>query len=207
MLDTRIKWCSVNWGSIGIWLFGENVSWVINDDTIEHIGNSYFLLLSLNWTWTCLRFTYTDPLFTALETSHQLRQEVSLVSNFLLYSTAGVWPPFTGRHHAADVSGAWHDYLGPCTDSLWLTLINNIYWFHDDVIKLKVFRVTGSLWEKSTGHWWIPLTKASDAELWFLLWFAPEQTVEHIIELLAIWDTIGLIMTSLKCAIIALLKI
>ena len=29
-----------------------------------------------------------------------------------------------------------------------------------------------------TGHRWIPLTKASDAERWCLLWFAPEQTAE-----------------------------
>ena len=36
--------------------------------------------------------------------------------------------------------------------------------------------VTGPLWEESTGHWWIPLTKASDAELWCFLWCAPEQT-------------------------------
>ena len=32
-----------------------------------------------------------------------------------------------------------------------------------------LFRVTGPLWGESTGHWWIPLTKASDAGLWFLL--------------------------------------
>ena len=30
----------------------------------------------------------------------------------------------------------------------------------------KTFRVTGPLWEESTGHRWIPLPKASDAELW-----------------------------------------
>ena len=29
----------------------------------------------------------------------------------------------------------------------------------------------------TTGHRWIPLTKASDAELWYCLWSAPEQTV------------------------------
>ena len=29
-----------------------------------------------------------------------------------------------------------------------------------------IFRVTGPLWGQSTGHWWIPLTKASDPELW-----------------------------------------
>ena len=29
-----------------------------------------------------------------------------------------------------------------------------------------VFHVTGHLWEDANGHRWIPLTKASDAELW-----------------------------------------
>ena len=32
-----------------------------------------------------------------------------------------------------------------------------------------IFRVTGPLCGEFTGHRWIPLTKASDAELWFLL--------------------------------------
>ena len=42
-----------------------------------------------------------------------------------------------------------------------------------------IFRVTGHLRGESTGHRWIPLTKASDAELWWFLWCAPEQTVEQ----------------------------
>ena len=33
-----------------------------------------------------------------------------------------------------------------------------------------VFRITDSLWGESTGHRWIPLTKASDAELWCFHW-------------------------------------
>ena len=37
-------------------------------------------------------------------------------------------------------------------------------------------RVTGPLCAEFTGHRWIPLTKASDAELWCFLWSAPEQT-------------------------------
>ena len=41
-----------------------------------------------------------------------------------------------------------------------------------------IFRVTGPLWEEFTGDRWIPLTKASDAELWCFLWSAPQQTVE-----------------------------
>ena len=34
-----------------------------------------------------------------------------------------------------------------------------------------IFFVTGPLWGESTGHWWIPLTKASDAELWCFFCF------------------------------------
>ena len=45
-----------------------------------------------------------------------------------------------------------------------------------------IFRATGPLWEESTGHRWIPLTKASDAELWCYLWSGHEQTVEQTID-------------------------
>ena len=37
-----------------------------------------------------------------------------------------------------------------------------------------IFRVTGPLCGEFTGHWWIPRTKASDAEFWYFLWSAPE---------------------------------
>ena len=37
-----------------------------------------------------------------------------------------------------------------------------------------IFRVTGPLCGDFTGPRWIPHTKASDAELWCLLWSAPE---------------------------------
>ena len=76
---------------------------------------------------------------------------------------------------------------GPCTDNI----------LHDDIIKWKKIRVTGPLWGESTGYRWMPLTKASDAELWCFLWSAPEQTVERTIETLVIWDAIALIMKSL----------
>ena len=45
---------------------------------------------------------------------------------------------------------------------------------HDDVIKWKHFRVTGHLCGEFTGPRWITLTKASDADLWCLLWSASE---------------------------------
>ena len=37
-----------------------------------------------------------------------------------------------------------------------------------------ILRVTGHLCREFTGHWWIPLTKANDAELWCFLWSALE---------------------------------
>ena len=37
-----------------------------------------------------------------------------------------------------------------------------------------IFRVTGLLCGEFAGHRWIPLTKASDSELWCFLWSVPE---------------------------------
>ena len=60
-----------------------------------------------------------------------------------------------------------------------------------------IFRITGPLWGESTGH--IPLTKASDAELWCFLTSTPEQTVEHTLETPVTWNAFALIKTSLQC--------
>ena len=59
-----------------------------------------------------------------------------------------------------------------------------------------IFRVTGALLRESTGHRWIPLTKARDAEPWCFHWSV--QTVEQTIDTPVIWDAIALIMTSLQ---------
>ena len=60
-----------------------------------------------------------------------------------------------------------------------------------------IFRVTGPLFGEFTGQRWIPLTKASDAELWCFLWSVPEQTVKQMIETPVIWDAIAVAMMSL----------
>ena len=57
-----------------------------------------------------------------------------------------------------------------------------------------IFHVTGPLWGESTCQQWIPLTKASDMELWCYLWSAPEHMVEQTLETLVIWDGIMLII-------------
>ena len=75
--------------------------------------------------------------------------------------------------------------------SIWRT---QCYWIHisahdhKDIIKWPFVRGI---------HWWIPLTKASDAELWCFLWSVLEQMVVQTLEMLVIWDTITLIMMSL----------
>ena len=44
----------------------------------------------------------------------------------------------------------------------------------------------------------VAITKASDAELLYFLWIAPEQTVEQTLGTPVIWDAIALIMTSMQ---------
>ena len=70
-------------------------------------------------------------------------------------------------------------------------------------MKWKHFRDTGLLYVESTVHRWIPRIKASDAELWCLLWSAPKPTVEQLMETPVIWEAIALIMTSLECRVLA----
>ena len=81
-------------------------------------------------------------------------------------------------------------------DPIWSRSLN-INMLPDDLIKWKYFP---SYWPFVSGIHRSTMDsrqKASDAELWYLLWSAPEQTVEQKIETLVIWDTIALIMTSL----------
>ena len=54
-----------------------------------------------------------------------------------------------------------------------------------------------SLWGESTGHRWIPLTKASKAELWCLFWSAPVQRLGQTIKTPVIWEAITPIVTLL----------
>ena len=63
--------------------------------------------------------------------------------------------------------------------------------------KGNIFRVTDPLCGEFIGYRWIPLTKASGADLRNFLWSDPEQTVQQTIETPVIWDAIALIITSL----------
>ena len=69
-------------------------------------------------------------------------------------------------HYVYFFKESFHQASGP-------SIVTMSIHFHDDVIKWKHFRVTGHLCGEFTSDRWIPRTKASDAELWCLLWSAP----------------------------------
>ena len=77
------------------------------------------------------------------------------------------------------------------------SVISMTLYYNRTSLNGNIFRVTGPLWGEFTGDGWIPLTKASDTELWYFIWSAPEQTAEKTIETSVIWDAVALLMTSL----------
>ena len=66
------------------------------------------------------------------------------------------------------LDSTWWNIMRACWDGLacWLIMMTSS--------NGNIFCVTGPLCGEFTGHRWIPLTKASDAELWCFLWSAPE---------------------------------
>ena len=135
--------------------------------------------------------------------------------NVLMCDNRPIWYHNTSRHHAdLTMTIMWHvtctSGYNPETNAMFkkcqevvsvFFFSQRYHWiyqaFHDDVIKWKHFHVTGLLWRKYTGHRWIPITKASNAELWRFLWSVLEQTIEQTSETPVIWDDIAPIMTSL----------
>ena len=70
------------------------------------------------------------------------------------------------------------------------------HWFIMTSLNGNIFHIAGPLWGESTGHWWIPLTKASDMELgvfFDLFSLMAKQTIETPV----MADAITLIMAIL----------
>ena len=65
---------------------------------------------------------------------------------------------------------------------------------HDNYINWKHFSRNRPLFGEFTGHRWIPLKKARDAELWCFTRSATEQIIEQTIETLVIWDASVIVM-------------
>ena len=89
--------------------------------------------------------------------------------------------------------------LGPSSSDDFHSMMKSSNW--------NIFRVTGPLCGEFTCHRWIPLTKASDMELWCFLWSATEQTFKQTIKTPVISDAIALIMTITVMHISSVIKI
>ena len=66
-------------------------------------------------------------------------------------------------------------------ENIW-NIFNTVNTVPDDVIKWKLFPRYWPFVPEFTDYGWIPLKKSSGAELWSLLWSAPEPTVEQTME-------------------------
>ena len=114
--------------------------------------------------------------------------DLALAGELWLYFVSywGEWPRDIGSAlyqshlaiHSEELSRGCAFVEGVC-------LVNNLMMTSSNG---NIFLVTGPLCEEFTGHRWIPLTKASDAELSCFLWSAPEQTVWQTIMTPVIWD-------------------
>ena len=78
-----------------------------------------------------------------------------------------------------------------------LTIVYSTVYLDGDQRKHQSSAPTALVCWEFTGQKWIPITKASDTELWCFFISAPEQTDGETIEMLVIWDGIGLFMTPL----------
>ena len=88
------------------------------------------------------------------------------------------WP--VDSHHKGQVGLSFSAFFAVSPSNLldisYKPFVNNINTSHNLSIKmyLLIFCVIGHLCGEFTRHWWIPRTKASEAELWCFLWSTPE---------------------------------
>ena len=124
-----------------------------------------------------------------------LQMSLKLVSNCPFNNMPALikiiaWPQQTVNHYLNQIWPMHISLFGP----QWFSVLDTICILTSS--NGKKFRITGPLCGEFTCHRWFPLTKTSDAEFWYFLLYAPEQTVEQTIETPAIWDAIALIRTS-----------
>ena len=138
--------------------------------SVRSFSQKHFLTiyrLSVKWFW--LHLVLSDLIinlfFFHLNSIYQTKRwlyEKSIDTLWTRQPKTGIvhWFEMSAESHLHSISSHWKRF------------------YHDDFIKWKHLFVTGPLWGDSLGHWWISPKKASGAELWCFLWYAPEQKVE-----------------------------
>ena len=102
--------------------------------------------------------------------------------------------------HVCEYTFIWIIINAQCTpppETFIQTSLFSSWWAMMTSSNRNIFGGPGPLYGEFTGHRWISLTQAGDAELWYLLWSATEPTIEYTIEKPVIWDAVVLIMASL----------
>ena len=175
--------------------------WPVNSPHKEPVTRNIFHLITSSWLLPSLQFihplspTLTHPhahspvhYFSPI---HSTNRSLSLTHSFTHPVTHSFTPGLLTHSLTHSLS------IGVCEAQL---EVAGRLCSHFSMITSwngSIFRVTGPLCREFTGHRWISLTKVSNAEIWYFLWSAPEQTVEQTIETPVIWDVIVPIMTSL----------
>ena len=90
-------------------------------------------------------------------------------------TTIITWRPIPTSYHLTTRKCVTRVFICQTGVEVWVVWYT---WSHDDVIKWKHFPRYWPFVRGIHRSRWIPRTKASDAELWCLLWSAPELTIE-----------------------------
>ena len=106
-----------------------------------------------------------------------------------IHSLNSTAPYPDSKVHGANMGPIWGrqdpggPHVGPMNFVIWVSYPTRLL-----ELWASMSNCTDPLWREYTGDQWIPLTKASDSELWCFLWSAHEQMIDQIIETSVIWD-------------------
>ena len=156
---------------------------------VLYIGNTAFI-----HRHECPKRLITVPQFSIYEQMHS-RIMVSLCAITYLSHTYAAWGNFSALamellqscsepSHLSKILFHWCSIGFTCKRALGKQCKYQLYQLYQqaDVWSIhimmvssngSIFSVTGHLCGEFTGHRWIPRTKASEAELWCLLWSVP----------------------------------
>ena len=136
--------------------------------------NNHF---SSNWRWNSLWFCNSSGLSVAKPITKPILSYFCL-SFLVSQSFRWYYDQILKGVHLSNISGRLSLILGDISYSSFITSIYFKKHASNGCMmtssKGNIFRVTGHLCGEFTGHRWIPHRKASNTELWWFLWSAPE---------------------------------
>ena len=135
------------------------------------------------WLWRSRSMT---PIFNTSPENHRMHiwcgfgdcssnpLHVIAQTNRISYNSQSKWSKWPWRSVSITLFSIPAESIPGCMHNWWFQL-KSVMSYQSMMTSSNgnIFRVTGTLCGEFTGDRWIPLTKASDAELWCFLWSAP----------------------------------